>query len=139
MAWITPIIDRVLSDVSNKTSKGYINAVDLNRIENTCSYLADQLNSYGYSVSITVKTDWTMEDFPYPSEIDRIRDNVNALITAYYKLQGSPDIRYVDTINYEDANSLEQNIKNIDTLLQNMISGFRYSGTFFSGQEVIFP
>lgn len=139
MPLIPPITDRTKADVSNKTSKGYINYTDLNRIESNCAYLADQLRGYGYSVSIQVKTDWTMQDFPYLSEINRIRDNVNTLIDAYYKLQGSPDIRYVDTLNWQDVNSLEQNIKNLDILLQRMIAGFRYCGTFYSGQGVILP
>lgn len=139
MEFKKPITDRKQYDIVMKTPKGHFNVSDVNRIESNCAYLAGQLNGYGYSVSIQAKTDWTMQDIPYQSEIDRIRDNVNMLIDAYHKLQGSPDIRYWDSLNWQDANSLERNIKNIDTLLLRMISGFRYCGTFFSGQEVILP
>jgi len=139
MPWTEPIIDRTFADVINGTSKGYINATDLNRIEGNCEYLADKLTEYGHRISISTKTDWTMQDFPYRSEIDRIRDNVNALINAYYKMQGSPDIRYWGSLDWRDANSLEQNIKNIDILLQRMIAGFKRCGTFRSGQEVVLP
>ncbi len=147
MALIPPITDRTKTDAdyafahpdNPENLKGALNSSDLNRIETNCQYLSGQLNSYGYSVSIQTKTDWSRPDFPYQSEIDRIRDNVNALIDCYNKMPGSPEIRYVDTLDWADANSLEQNIKNIDTLLQQMIAGFRYSGTFYSGQEVILP
>ncbi len=123
-----------------KVIKGAINAYDYNRIERNCVILAERLNAYGYPVSIQARTDWVMGYFPHRlTEIDRIRDNVNTLLDAYHKMPGSPDIRYWGRLDWTDANSLEQNIRNIDTLLHQMITGFRYSGTFFSGQEVILP
>jgi hypothetical protein len=147
MPLIEPITDRTQADADyanahpdNATpNKGALNFQDLNRIESNCAYLSAQLNAYGYNQSIMVKTNWMVQDFPYQEDIDRIRNNINTLITVYYKLQYSPDIHYWDSLDWNDANSLEQNIKNIDTLLQRMISGFRYSGTFYSGQEVILP
>ena len=71
--------------------------------------------------------------------MDRIKGNVEALLTTYHTMSGSPAITYTDSMDWNDANSLEQNIKNVDTLLQRMITGFRYSGTFYSGQEVVLP
>lgn len=122
-----------------KIIKGTMNAHDYNRIENNCVILAELLNRNGYAVNITVKADWIMTDFPYLSEVNRIRDNVNALLDAFARKAGSPKIHYWDSLNWADANALEKNIKNIDILLQEMISGFRYSGTFYSGQEVALP
>lgn len=142
MPLITPITDRTQADVnyaraypySSTPNKGAINHTDLNRIESNCEYLASQLNHYGYSVNITVKTNWTMMDFPYQSKIDRIRNNINAIINAYHNLQGRPDIRYWDSLDWNDANSLEQNILNIDIMLQRMAAFFKYSGMNYSGE-----
>lgn len=130
MQYVTSITDRTEFDVSNKTKKGYVNYDDLNRIEGNCQYLEEQLNLYCYYVRIAVKTNWTEQDFPYKAEADRIRYNVNSLTSAYHKMQGSPDIRYVDTLNFEDVNNLEQNIDNINVLIERMKVGFRKCGSF---------
>lgn len=129
MAWVTP--------VTNRTAivRGKLDKIMLNRIEGNCEYLASQLNIYGYYVSIIVKTDWDDYDFPYKSEIDRIKANVITLLTVYHTMSGSPIIDYTNSMNWQDANNLEQNIKNIDTLLINMIADFRFSGEIYSGEE----
>lgn len=129
MAWLIPVTNRTA------VARGKLDKIMLNRIEGNCEYLAGQLNAYGYSVSITVKTDWTEYDLPFQSEIDRIRDNINALLDAYHTMTGSPDIVYHDSLSFTDANSLEQNIKNIDTLLQRMIASFWRSGEIYGGER----
>lgn len=142
-----PICDRIKADAdyanANREStadhKGVMNYIGWNRIETNCRYLADTLKAYGYYVEIQTKTDWVETDYPTKVQVDRIRSNVEALISCYHRKQGSPEIRFWNTLGWEDANSLEQNIQNIDTLLGWMIDGFRYSGTFFSGQEVVLP
>lgn len=142
MGWITPITDRTRADVDYanaypdraEDNKGALNLeTDLNRIEGNCEYLSGLLNEYGYPVSITVKTDWTKADKPTQSHIDRIRDNVNALIEAYKTTPGSPEIIYHNYLDWIDVNSLELNLKNINSLLQDMIAGFKYCGVFYCG------
>jgi hypothetical protein len=144
MPLIQPITDRTRVDVDyadarpgNATpNKGALNLeIDLNRIEINCAYLAGQLAGYGYPVSITVKTDWTMQDFPYLSHVDRIRDNVNTLLDAFHWLRGSPEIRYWNSLDWQDVNSLEQNISNIDILLQRMAAVFLRSGDAHGGDR----
>ena len=39
-------------------------------------YLADMLNGYGYNQNLLHKTDWLMSDFPYLSQMERVRTNV---------------------------------------------------------------
>lgn len=136
MTWINPIYDRTQGDVSGRTPKGFINYTDLNRIEGDCIYLRDALKAQGYYVTIHSKA-WVMEDFPYLTEINRIRDNVMALIGGLHDLTGRPVVRYVNTLNYTDANSLERNIAIIDPLLQKMIDHLRFSGELYSGEDSI--
>lgn len=157
--WVTPITDRTATQGKTHidlgaedlnllsqdgkylfaiyTGKPMLNFGDLNRIELDCAYLAEQFNANLVPVTITTKTDWTAADFPYLAQINRIRDNVNALKNAYYAIEGSPDITYWNSLNWQDANILEQNLKNLKTLLDLMIASFKYSGTFSAGQEVI--
>lgn len=144
MVWITPIADRTEADVSyakanrgnESFNKGAFNPYyDFNRIETNCEYLAGQLNAYGYSVLITVKTNWAEDDFPEQDEVDRIRNNVNTLIDSFHKLPGSPDIRYWNSLDWNDMNSLEQNIKNLDILLQRMAAVFLRCGDAHGGDR----
>ena len=143
MPLITPITDRTRADVSYADSrpdnvdpnKGALNYQDLNRIESNCFYLAGQISAYGYSIAIAVKTDWTTQDFPYRVQVDRIRGNVDSLLDALYRLPGSPEIRYWNSLDWTDVNSLEQNIKNIDTLLQRMAAVFLRCGDAHGGDR----
>lgn len=134
MTWINPIYDRTQRDVYGRTPKGFINYTDLNRIEGDCIYLRDALKAQGYYVAIHSKA-WAMEDFPYLTEINRIRDNVMALIGGLHDLTGRPVVRYVNTLNYTDVNSLEQNLSIIKSLLEQMITYFRYSGELWTGEQ----
>jgi len=143
MPFIPTVTDRTRADADYASArpdnvapnKGALNYHDLNRIESNCAYLASQLNAYGYPASIAVKTDWAMQDFPYQSEIDRIRDNVNTLVNAFHRLPGSPDIRYWDSLDWQDVNGLEKNIKNIDILLQRMAAVFLRCGDAHGGDR----
>ena len=49
---------------SEETTRGAVNAMDLNRIERNCEYLQEQLLLNGYSTVIERKVyDWTVSDF----------------------------------------------------------------------------
>ena len=144
--WVTPITNRDRVDVDYAKidphnplpNRGALNYIDLNRIESNCEYLAGQLLIYGYSPGILIiRTDWAMADFPYRSEIDRVRGNVGALVDAYHKMTGSPDIRYWDSIDWTDANSLEKNLWNINQVLIWMISIFWHSNEYYAGEEEV--
>lgn len=150
MTWIIPITDRTVRDTQaarelqstvDEDLKGSLNPSDLNRIESNSLYIRDELLKYGYSVEIDAKTDWVMEDVPTRQQADRIRQNVMKLRSGYYTLPGSPGIRFSDYLDWSDANSLEQNLANIDTLLSWMGAGFRRCGQFTAvcGNGVILP
>lgn len=128
----------MIEPVTNRTqgNPGYWDISVANRIEGNCQWLYNHLKAQGYYVQIQTKT-WDMAMFPYRSEIDRIRNNVKAIVEGFHKLNGSPEIRYTDTLNWNDANSLEQNLLNVDVLLQKMIDHLRYSGELYSGEDSI--
>lgn len=127
------IFDRTQTDIEQKTSKGYYNYTDLNRIETWCEYLANLLNSYSYPVSITIKKNWNMSDLPNVNDMERIRSNVNAIKTAFHAYTDVPENLNYMTI--EKANDIEKILSEIDFLTKNMISSFRYSNTFNSGES----
>lgn len=134
------IYDRTQSDVdyalnnpdSSSLLKGAYNYNDLNRIETWCEYLAQQLNSYNYYVDITVKTNWTMEEFPTKVQMKRIRDNVQKLKNAFMSYTSVP--ASLEKMTYQKANDLEKVLYELDTLINNMIASFYYSGEVFAGE-----
>ena len=103
-------------------SGGYYNAADLNRVEAWTQYLAGLLLGQGYSIPVTVKTDWTRTDMPTQSQIDRIRRNVDALQTGFYSLPDWRDIVYNSTMNATQANALEWDLHAIETWLNRMLA-----------------
>lgn len=128
------IYNRTQLDVFNKTSKGYYNISDLNRVESWCKYLAELLTSYGYTVSINTKTNWSIADFTYAEEMERIRSNVSKIKQAYCTYSLTPAVP--DTLNridIEKANAIEKVLFDIDELMNKMVAEFRKSGTFNCG------
>ena len=137
------IYDRTAQDVEYALShpddvsflKGAYNYTDLNRVESWCQYLANLLTGYGYPVSIITKTNWTMEDFPTQANMERIRQNVQALKNAYYSTTSMPTS--LENMTYDKANAIEKILNEIDTYSKNMIASFLYSGTFYSGESEV--
>lgn len=127
------IFDRTQTDREQKTPKGYYNYTDLNRIEAWCEYLANLLTSYSYPVSITIKKNWNMSDLPNVNDMERIRSNVNAIKTVFHAYTDVPENLNYMTI--EKANAIEKILSELDFLTKNMISCFRYSNTFNSGES----
>lgn len=125
------IYDRTQSDLANNTAKGFYNYTDLNRIEEWCDYISEELNSYNYYNTIIVKTDWTVYDFPTVSEMNRIRNNVNALKEAYYSFTNVPS--NLEKMTIQKANAVEKVLFEINDLIFKMTAEFRKSATFYSG------
>jgi hypothetical protein len=181
--WLTPIWQRTEVDVdrviylNNKARQfgfssltqeeliewnanpiGAINYWDWNRIEQNTKYLADVLNSYGYSAiiieyfaparntydsegnitgTIAEHYEWIKEDKPYTEELERIRSNVQLIVDCFCQPSialpanlNKPTIEMINTVEY-----VQKLLKDFITLME---ESFRYSGTFYSGQEVSF-
>ena len=77
----------------------YLNADDLNRIEEWTGYLADYLNSLNYHIRLKTKT-WSNSDLPWQKEIDRIRDNINRLHQKYLLLPDFKEITYTNSLDF---------------------------------------
>lgn len=127
MAWITPVTNRTAG------SKGYWDVATSNRIEGNTAHVAGELATGGYYIPVATKT-WALGDFPFRDEIDRIRDNVKAIYEQFCHFSVE-DIRYIGSLNYEDANTLERILRDARTLTTGMTAAYRHSGTFSAGQE----
>lgn len=149
MAWVKPVYDRTLADVTfalqkiqewkaNGTTdttdlKGCFNASDLLRIENNMRYLADELNSLYYRNDVATERNWSMSSLPNAANITRLINNVNKLWTAYFMPPNSPNLP-TSLITYEQVNALEKNLYLIKNMMDSMINSFRECGTFECGE-----
>lgn len=134
--WITPIIDRQISDIQNMTQKGHLNAEDLNRIEGNTQYLHEVLLGYGYSQSPITKTNWVMAEFPYIETMERMRKNTKEIIEGYYD-QPTQIPLSIETLTWQKLNDIEKALLETKEMISKMEESYRYAGTFYVGQEVI--
>lgn len=158
MAWITPVTDRTLNDVldakRNQTGmlgkKGAMDYPDLNRIEDNYKYLMGLLNGSGYYNQFesrnvtetwivngvpmsTTYTDWQKDNIFFKPEADRIRRNLNKLSQIYLKGLGLPELDFLDSLNYIEANQWENIELETYKAYSRMIDGYKYCGTQISG------
>ena len=114
--------------------KGAWNASDLNRIERWTIYLTDFLAQQGYTAKVFVRrSNWTMEDFPTRSDIDRIRRNVDALQNCFLALPDWRAIVYNGTMDFAQANALEWDLGRIEIWLKETVDALtlRRADTLF--------
>lgn len=128
MAWAEPVTGR---------TGGYYTHEDLNRVGGNVQYLADTLNGYGYAVSVSPKTDWAVDDVPRVADMTVYLADIAALKAAFYGTTALP--ADMGGLTYTGANNIEKLLAEIETYIGRMIDGFRYCGTFYSGQGVILP
>lgn len=132
--WLS--VDNLIFDRSAPVAQ---NAADWNRLETWTAYLAAQLRSYGYSVTVQTRT-WTRTDYPTRGEVDRIRRNVDALQAGFYSLPDWREIVYDNTLNFEQCNALEWDLQRLYDWLAAMVEAFRWrhANTFFMESGGVF-
>ena len=128
------IFDRTNSDVRNKTSKGYYNYTDLNRIEEWTQYLAGVLVTAGYSIpTMTFKTDWSKYDMPTEANMERIRTNIKTLRQNYY--QGTAIYSNLKKMTYQKANNIEKILNELNNFYESMVNSYVRCGVARMGQS----
>lgn len=128
MVWVEP--------VTNRTG-GHYTHEDLNRVGGNIQYLADILNGYGYLVSVYPKTDWAVDDVPRAADMETYLGDVQRIKDKFYGTTALP--ADMGGLTHIEANNIEKLLIEIENYIIRMIDGFRYCGTFYSGQGVILP
>lgn len=117
--------------------KGCLNLIDINRIEGNIEYLSEKFLEFGYPSDVFIRK-WDKDALPNEYDIQRIIDNVRALITAFYKPSNAPTLPTTIS-SYDDVNKIEKNIDLIKYLLDCMVGSFKQVGAFKSGSTMILP
>ena len=129
------ITDRTAADVAQGTDKGFYNASDLNRVGAAVQYVAERFASQGYAVAVSPKTDWLASDIPKASELETYRQNIAALRALLAVMPTTPEAPdSMSGLTYTEANSIEQILLDLDTLLTNAALAWYQSGELYAGE-----
>ena len=129
------ITDRTRADVVNQTDKGFYNASDLNRVGAAVQYVAERFTAQGYAVTVSPKTDWLASDIPTASELETYRQNIAALRALLAVMPTTPEAPdSMAGLTYTEANSIEQILLDLDTLLTNAALAWYQSGELYAGE-----
>lgn len=115
--------------------KGAYNSSDLNRVQSAVRYLSDRLAAVGYPLKLSEAKNWTAQDVPTRSDLEKYLADVRAIRGVFTLLKTTPPVP--DTmvgLNHIKANNIEQILLDVDRLLSNMIANFVYSGDIFGGE-----
>lgn len=121
--------------VTDRGTGTYYNASDLNRVGAAVQYVAERFAAQGYAVAVSPKTDWLASDIPTVSELETYRQNIaalRALLAVMPTTPKTPDS--MAGLTYTEANSIEQILLDLDTLLTNAALAWYQSGEIYAGE-----
>ena len=131
----TLVVDRTEADVKTGSDIGHYNSEDLNRVGTAINYVAERLRGAGYSVPVSPKTDWSMADVPTSSQMIRYLDDVATVRCVLSTLPTTPEVPAdMEGLTVQEANDIEQILKDIDHLITNMTAAWFYSGELYAGE-----
>ena len=115
-------------------NKGTFTYTDLNRIENKQEELKNLFNDIGYwNTSIITKV-WNENDIFNVDDFQRILNNTNTLRKAFFVYKDTPNTPPI-SYYWDDINSLEKILYDLDVMINDVKSNYRECGTFESGEQ----
>lgn len=116
-------------------TKGTYRASDLNRVGEAMIYIANRLAEAGYDITVLPRTDWTVEDWVTPENLQELLAALRTLRSAFAQRSGTPSVPvYTDRLTYTEANDIEKILSAVDQLLSNLMADWFYSGEVYSGE-----
>lgn len=115
--------------------KGCYSYEDMNRVESVVAYLANRLTEAGCTFYPKVKTDWTQEDIPSRSDMERYYKNVATVRKLLKVYSTTPNAITTKTkLDYKAANDLEQILLDVEELITNIEAAWLGCGDLYSGE-----
>lgn len=109
--------------------KGAYNASDMNRVGTALNYLVARLGPVcGRSITWTAKTDWAVTDIATASQVAEYRRQIQDIRDALTYPAGTPDAPSLNHLTYANANDIERILTLCETLIDNIMKAFRYTG-----------
>lgn len=115
--------------------RGAYNAADLNRVGEAMAYVAERLNSHGYSVKLSVKTDWDVTDWPDERSMAQYLADLSKLRRALSTFSTTPPVPAdMEDLTLDEANDIEKILQDVDQLLTLAMQAWFYSGDLYGGE-----
>lgn len=109
--------------------KGAYNAADLNRVGAALNYLRDRLTGIcGRDITWQAKTDWAQTDVITAAQGSAYHDQISDVRAALTYPANAPDVPEIALLTYAGANDIERILTICETLIDNVINAFRYTG-----------
>lgn len=118
--------------------KGAYNASDLNRVGNAVNYLSQILTNCGYAANVDAKTSWSISDIPTSDDGVEYLGNVGKIMGVLSLPDSTPPLpSSTQSLNYSQANDIEEILYITNTMAENMQSVYLFVGQpmIFSGGE----
>lgn len=115
--------------------KGTMTINTLNRIEGKQEILKGLFNEMGYWNTPTTNKVWDATQIFNVDEFQRIIDNTNILRNAFFVYKDTPKTPPV-SYHFEDINSLEKILYDLDVMINDVKSRYRRCGTFRCGELI---
>jgi hypothetical protein len=117
--------------------KGSYGPSDLNRVGTVLNDLRDRLSAAGYldGGAFEARIDWTAGEIPELSYLPYYLRAVALIREALAQWKSTPDTpAYVGSLDYQDANDIEQILVDVDQLITNMLAARHYCGDLYAGE-----
>lgn len=133
------ITDRTQQDVTERNSKGYYAASDLNRVGYAVEYLAGRLKESGVTVTVAPVMTWTDAEWGTPTAMRAYLADVQTMRGALKLAESTPTIpEDMEKLTYTEANQIEMILLALDTHIKNMLMtldagwamGLAYTGLY---------
>ena len=133
----TKVKNFVALTTAEKTTleRGRVTVNTLNRIEQKQAEMAQKLKNYGYFDGDIINKSWSNEVF-FNEDLKRLAQNTATLREAFYIISSdmkNPEARFF----YEDFNTMERFLAEIEALIENMEKSFKRSGAVSANQTIL--
>lgn len=112
--------------------KGTLTINTLNRIENKQQEIKELFSNIAINVDIQNKV-WDGTEIFDKANFERILQNLNILIGNFCVYRNTPSVPSV-SYYFEDINSIEKILFDLEELYEKTLQSFRYCGTLYCGQ-----
>lgn len=126
------IFDRIEKDILEKTSKGYYNINDIQRINSYISTIADFL---GLSLEIN---DVFLGEQISNEKMQKILDNIKEIRRVWYVAEDTPATPLPLRWDYNKANDVEKILQALYDFVVSSQHEKIYSGAFVAGNQIVF-
>ena len=120
------------SEEINTLERGTITINTLNRIENKQQEIKELFSNIAINVDIQNKV-WDSTEIFDKANFERILQNLNILIENFCIYRNTPSVPNV-SYYFEDINSIEKILFDLEQLYEKTLQSFRYCGTLYCGQ-----